>query len=307
MIVNRLFLLLVTILFVVGGTTSALAETKEYSLDVGQLSRTFLVHIPERLTPGRLAPLVIALHGGGGNGKWMEKFSGLSETSEKDGFIVVYPNGSGRLKRAFTWNSGSCCGYAQEYKIDDVTFIRKLIDHMIRQFKADPSRVYITGMSNGAMMAYRLAAEIPGKIAAIAAVAGALNVKPDSVRLPVPILHFHGTDDEFAPFEGGHGLKGLTKMEHVPVMGTIEGWVRINQANPTPTVEELPDRDKDGTHVTRYTYRAKQDFRNIVLYKITGGGHTWPGQSHREPILGRTTSQISANEIMWEFFSAHAR
>jgi len=155
--------------------------TRECSVDVAFSSRTFLVHAPEKL-PSRRAPLVIALHGGATNAKAMENYTGLSEAAERYGFIVTYPNGSGRLERMRTWNGGNCCAYAAERNVDDVAFIKKLIDHMVDRFNVDPSKVYATGISNGAIMAYRLAAEIPERLGAIAAIAGTLGINPEMVK-----------------------------------------------------------------------------------------------------------------------------
>jgi polyhydroxybutyrate depolymerase len=303
---QRLILVVGAILFSACGAGRNYADTQHYSLAVGSASRSFLVHIPKNLAAANL-PLVIALHGGGTNGKRMERFSGLSESSERYGFVVVYPDGSGRLNRFLTWNAGSCCGYAPKHAIDDVAFIRRLIQYMIEHYHIDSSRVYVTGISNGAMMAYRLAAEIPDQIAAIAPVAGTLTIDPGIIHAAMPIIHFHGTDDRYVPFTGGRGSRGVTRNSYMAVEETIKVWRRINQAAAIPVVEELPSVHNDGTHVTRYTYRTERDSQNIVLYKIIGGGHTWPGQPHAWLLLGRTTTEISANDLMWEFFRAHLK
>jgi polyhydroxybutyrate depolymerase len=303
---QRLILVLAVIFFSACSEGRNYADTKQYTLAIGSSSRTFLVHVPKTLASANPS-LVIALHGGGTDGKKMERFSGLSEASERYGFVVVYPNGKGRLKRFLTWNAGSCCGYAQKHNIDDPAFIRQLIAYMIGQYHVDPSRVYITGISNGAMMAYRLAAEIPDRIAAIAPIAGTLTIDPDSIHMAIPILHFHGTDDQYVPYTGGHGSRSLTKNSYISVEETIKAWVRINQAAAIPGVEELPALHNDGTRVIRYTYGTGRDSQNIVLYKIIGGGHTWPGQPHARFLLGRTTTEISANDLMWEFFRTHVK
>jgi len=281
------------------------ADTREYALNVEHARRTFLVHVPRKIV--HPASLVIALHGGGTNGAAMESFSGLSETSDAYGFIVVYPNGSGRLKKMLTWNGGDCCGYAQVHNINDTAFLEDLINYMVRQYQIDASRVYVIGISNGAIMAYRLAAEIPDRVAAIAAVAGTLGIDAGLVQKPVPILHFHGTEDQYIPFEGGHGRRSLENTLHRPVMDTIKLWVNINDCVTTPLEEEIPDRYEDGTRIVRYTWKAKHEKNNVVLYKIIGGGHTWPGRPHMKILLGTTTREISANDIMWKFFTDHVK
>ncbi len=305
-IIQRFCLVWGVILFSACGASHTDADTKQYTLAIGPSLRSFFVHVPKNLAAAH-PPLVIALHGGGTNGKKMERFCGLSETAERYGFVVVYPNGSGRLKGFLTWNAGSCCGYAEKHDSDDVAFIRQLIQYMIGQYHIDPSRVYITGISNGGMMAYRLAAEIPDLIAAIAPVAGTLTIDPGTIQAAMPIIHFHGADDRFVPFEGGRGSRGVTKNSYMAVEEAIKVWKRINRAEEPPRVEELPALHNDGTRVIRYTYRTGRDSQNIVLYKIIGGGHTWPGQPHARLLLGRTTTEISANDLLWEFFRTHVK
>ncbi|MEW6440670.1 MAG: alpha/beta fold hydrolase [bacterium] len=270
-------------------------------------SRTFRLVIPAKGTQEKRMPLVIALHGGGTNGRSMERFSGLDDAADKHGFIVIYPDGSGRKKRILTWNSGSCCGFAKNKNVDDVGFIRALIELLVARYGADPARVYVTGISNGAMMAYRLAAEIPDRIAAVAAVAGTLEIDPALIRAPVPVLHFHGTADPYVPFEGGRGPRSAEGLQFRSVPDTIAVWVRAAGADPEPEVEELLDLQDDGTRVIRYSYGTNEDPQRVVLYKIVGGGHTWPGRPKAERVLGRATLEVSANDLMWEFFRRHAR
>jgi polyhydroxybutyrate depolymerase len=281
------------------------AETIEHASNIFGLKRMFRVYIPPLLSGKSGLPLVIALHGGGSNGKAMEKFSRLSETARKDGFIAVYPDGTGRIKRMLTWNAGSCCGYAAEKNVDDVAFIRFLIGFMIREYRVDSSRIFLTGMSNGAMMAYRLAAEIPERIAAIAPVSGTCAGNPEVELPPMPVMHFHGTEDAYAPWAGGRGSRSLQRIDHAPVEGILIRWINANKAKPVPATRILPDRFNDGTRVIRCAYAAPDDSERVVLYKIVGGGHTWPGQTGLHPLMGRTTHEISANDVMWKFFLAH--
>lgn len=279
-----------------------------HSIVVKGVERTFLLHEPGGAKTGARRPLVIALHGGGTNGKSMRRFSGLDEAADKYGFMVVYPEGTGPTARFRTWNSGACAVYAKKQNIDDVAFLAALIDHLVQTQQADPQRVYVTGISNGGMMAYRLAVEIPDRVAAIAAVAGTLDVPASAVKQPLPILHFHGTADEYVLYKGGHGPKTFSENEHTSVADTIAAWVKINGADPRPREELLPDTSDDGMRVTRYTYATKADPQNIVLYKIEGGGHTWPGRPAKiERVLGPATRDISANDILWEFFKAHPK
>src|SRR5581483_1221143 len=139
-------------------------------------------------------PVVLAFHGGGSNAMQMADFCGLNAKADGAGFIVAYPEGSGRLARDHTWNGGNCCGYAMEQKVDDVGFVRVLLDDLAWRARIDTKRVYATGMSNGAVMAYRLASELADRIAAIAPVAGPMGTATCKPSRPVSVMHFHGTE-----------------------------------------------------------------------------------------------------------------
>lgn len=283
------------------------AAEKVHSLKFKGMERIFRVFVPdaavERQSPASPLPIVLALHGGATDGKTMARFSGLSEKAATARFIVVYPDGTGRLPRVLTWNSGACCGYAKSRGIDDVGFLREVLAFVLKTYNGDPARVYATGISNGAMMAYRMAVEAPDLIAAVAAVAGTLDIDPALVKTPKPILHFHGTEDEFLPWNGGRGPKTTPGNSHRSVPETIGAWVRVNGANPQPESVALPDKAKDGTEVIRHVYAPKPGGFEVVLYEIRGGGHTWPGRARAERLLGKATMNIDANDIMWEFFS----
>ena len=140
--------------------------------------RSYILHLSPTLAPERKYPLVIVLHGGGGNAASAGKMTGMNQQANRENFIVVYPNGAGRLgDRLLTWNSGNCCGYALDHQVDDVGFLRALVERLLTQYPIDPKRVYATGISNGGMMSYRLACEASDLVAAIAPVAAALNTE----------------------------------------------------------------------------------------------------------------------------------
>jgi polyhydroxybutyrate depolymerase len=280
---------------------------EELHVTVGGRQRSFHLHVPAGRARSEAKALVVALHGGGSNGTSMARFSALNEKADEEGFLVAYPDGSGRLSKVLTWNSGTCCGYARKHEVDDVAFIAHVIDDLVATRGVDPRRVYVTGMSNGAMMAYRVAAELPDRIAAVAAVAGTLDVAPSALRGAVPVVHFHGTDDQHVPFEGGHGPKSAPGNVHRSVDETIRAWVAANGASARPEVHTMPDLADDGTKVTRHVHASASDPGAVVLYRIVGGGHTWPGRTRLERLLGRATLDISANDLLWEFFASHPK
>jgi len=271
---------------------------------VGTLERSYLVHIPARYDSREPTPVVLAFHGGGANAYSMMVFSGLNKKSDEAGFIVVYPNGTGRLKQVLTFNGGNCCGYASANKVDDVEFTRKILVDLATSANIDPKRVFATGMSNGGIMAYRLASELSDRIAAIAPVGGPMGTDSVTPKRPVSVIHMHGTNDESAPFRGGKG-KGLSGTDFYSVERSIQAWVRANGCGPEPGVTKVPDTAKDGTAVIRTAYGSCKDGAEVVLVVIEGGGHTWPGREPRLRALGKSTKNISANDVMWEFFEKH--
>lgn len=286
---------------------AAAAASVEQSLAVDGRTRTYRLHGPGG-GPRSNVPLVLALHGGFGNGGVMERLSGFSELADRAGFIVAYPNGSSRFERVLAWNAGRCCGEAQRRNSDDTGFLVALIDHLVATRGVDPRRVYVTGMSNGAMMAHRLAAERPDKVAALAAVAGGLETEPSVLRGAVPLLQINGTADDHVPYRGGGGSRSLAGVAFAPVAATIAAWVKVNHATPVAHSEALPDIVDDGTRVVRHVYAATQPgAAAVVLYEIVGGGHTWPGRVRGERLFGTVSQDISATEVIWQFFANHRR
>ena len=280
---------------------------------IGEVERRYEVHVPESFDPEQEIPVVIAFHGGGGNPQTMVPISRLNEKSDEAGFIVVYPYGSGiNPDRNLTFNGGECCGFAMHHEIDDVGYIRAVLEDLAGVAKVDQGAVFATGLSNGGIMSYRLAAELSDRIAAIAPVGGPLMMESINPKRPVAVIHFHGTADNFAPFDGGFGKngqggKGVTDFRSVD--DSIQTWVKVNQCESEPRIEKLPDEADDGMEVTRFTWAGGEGGTEVVLIAIDGGGHTWPGVQPpgAASFLGPSTKDISANDLMWEFFLKHRR
>ena len=190
-------------------------------------ARSYIVHVPPKYD-AKPTPVVLAFHGGGSNAEQMVRFCGLNEKADKEGFIVVYPNGTGRIERMLTWNGGNCCAYAMWNNVDDVGFTRALLDDLATVANIDTKRVFATGISNGGIMCYRLASELSDRIAAIASVAGTMGVKTCNPKRPVPVMHFHGTEDKFLPFKGGIGERSLAQVVFISVDQTIQTWVKAD-------------------------------------------------------------------------------
>ncbi len=288
----------------------------DFSLTQDERVRTYLVHVPPQAKDGKPLPLVLVFHGAGGRAQGQKEWAGLDPIADREGFLVVYPDGTGWFSRhLLTWNAGGCCGYARLHNIDDVGFVVALLQDLAKQIPIDHRRVYATGMSNGAMMSYRLAAEIPERIAAIAPVAGGMMVNQSTSMLPMPVMHFHSVDDPRAPYAGGFGpfLPFLRRVEHPSIEEVVQQWVRHNSCAPTPTVEATihgKTEGLDASHTaTKMTYGDCRDGAEVVLWKMTGAGHVWPGPGPKYPewLLGPPTSVINASEEMWAFFQRFSR
>jgi polyhydroxybutyrate depolymerase len=271
------------------------------SLRVHDRDRNYYLYIPSGHGARKPLPVILAFHGATSNARLMRKFCGLNEKAEEAGFVAVYPNGTGHSDAVLSWNGGVCCGYAKTYNVDDVAYVRALLDDLATVVNVAPRRVYAAGMSNGAMMAYRLAVECADRFAAIAAVAGPMGIDDPRPVRPMPVLHIHGTEDLFAPYEGGVGRRSLHGVPFRSVGDTIAAWVRVNRCDPTATViNETPMVD-DGTRIVRHFYRGDAP---VTLITVEGGGHTWPGRPPFPEMLGKSTQNLNANDVIWEFFAA---
>lgn len=272
------------------------------TLTVGGLKRTYLVHVPKKYDPKTPTPVVLALHGAAMNGPMMVSFSGLTEKSDAAGFVVVYPSGTG-AGPFLTWNACGFTGKMAEGKADDVAFVGKLLDDLGTVVKVDDKRVYACGMSNGGMMCYRLAAELSDRIAAVAPVAGTVAIDDSKPKRPVPVLHFHGSKDGIVPFEAAKG-KAVPFMKLKGVEESVQTWVKLNGCDEKPKTDTL-SKDGDEMKVTRTTYGNGKDGSEVVLVVIEGGGHTWPGREPPVGFIGKSAKNVSANDLMWEFFQRH--
>lgn len=275
------------------------------SIQSGGHTRTYIVHTPPGYDGTQPIPLVMVLHGGGGSAAGAETQTGMSAKADQAGFIAVYPNGTGPLSdRLLTWNTWNCCGYAQQRNVDDVAFLRTLVGQLEQDYAIDPARVYATGISNGGMMSYRLACEAADLFAAVAPVSGALNTDTCNPSQPVSVLAFHGTDDQNIPYYGGRGAKsfpGTTpNRDDRPVSYAIGFWVQSDQCTSTP------QRTQSG-NIVREEYAGGTHGTTVVLYTINGGGHAWPGGQRMAAFLDPPTQEVSATDLIWDFFATHAK
>ncbi|WP_045878922.1 PHB depolymerase family esterase [Pseudofrankia sp. DC12] len=284
--------------------TAPQAGTVSHTLTVDGLSRDYAIHVPAGTGTTPL-PLVVQLHGGGGNNVNIEKQTGFYDLADQDHFLVASPDGTGgRADRLLTWNAGWCCGSALNNKVGDVAFVAAMLDDLEAHYPVDPRRIYVTGFSNGAMMTYRLGCALAGRIAAIAPVSGALDLDGCAPARPVPLLAIHGTADENVPYDGGkgsdEGKRFPSQKDRVDrsVADSVGFWVK-NDGCPAAPAEQ-----RSGSLI-RAAYRPCAGGAEVVLDTIVGGVHAWPGGQKIRPKSGEPSDAINATAEIWAFFSAH--
>ncbi len=305
----------------------------DYSLQHDGLTRKYKVYIPSDYNPTKPTPLVMVFHGGGGNMDRAPHYFGFNKLADQENFIVVYPEGTGTRivgNLLGTWNGGDCCGPAYDNNVDDVGFIKKMLAKIESEFNVDKKRIFATGMSNGAIMTYRLACEMSDQIAAIAPVASVGHYKKCQPSRPVATLHIHGLNDPCAPYNGCEkcqsciqtylsklGLKVKTRPSHsLPVPKFINNWKNLNHcSDKTKSVYQSKDAD-----CFEYLNCAKNS--TVELCSIKNLGHTWPGRTsygtdacQKNPhghlcnlwkeTVGPLNKNFPANKIIWKFFTEH--
>jgi polyhydroxybutyrate depolymerase len=283
------------------------------SIRFDDLERTYYLHLSPNYESSTKLPVVFVLHGGGkADGDEVAERTGYMKIADRENFVSVYPNGVDSQ-----WNDGRGKTFRRpkgNTNVDDVGFISALIDHLIRDYKGDPRKIYVTGLSNGGMMTLRLGCEISSKLAAIAPVIANMpenivkNCKPDS---PLPVLLMNGTEDPLVPWNGGSVKFFRREMgEVVSTAETMQFWVKHNQCNSTPEIVMLPNNDRNnGSRVQVSTYTNNTNGAEAILYTIMGGGHSFPGSNipNRPRILGKKNNDINGSEIIWKFFKQHVR
>jgi polyhydroxybutyrate depolymerase len=222
--------------------------------------------------------MVLALHGSSQPPQGLEFRTKFDAEAVAAGFVVVYPEGIG-----LSWNSSDSGGDTHEVTVDDVGFIRQLIDRLVGSEKVDPTRVFVTGISSGGEMAHRLACELADRVRAVASVSGDLGIATCNPARPLSVLEIHGTADPFVPMGGDPGNN------IPPTLSTMKRWVQIDGCGLDPTVST-------SGITTTTTWAACRGGTNVVLVTITGAGHTfWLDAS--PPGLP------NINDLIWGFFS----
>lgn len=303
---SRLMIVLFLLLALLA-TVTASAQEETLTLTVNDLERTYSLHVPDGLESP--APLVLVLHGRGGDGEHIAAYTQFSDLADEEQFIAVYPDGLNG-----EWNFvRNIPGYDTTH--DDTAFLVALVDHIAEDYPVDLSRVYITGYSNGGFMAQRAACEKPTRFAAFASVAasgfgGMKRICLEPGTATAPMLLIHGTGDNNIPWNGlGTSRQGQMIYLTYPVPETLGFWAEYNLCQPNAETTDLPESgDSPGTSVRVMTVDCPAD-APVVLYGILGGGHNWPGYPTGIPaqIAGVVNMDIDATEVIWQFFAQHQR
>lgn len=275
------------------------------TLLVGGMIRKALVHLPPHYTLEDKRPLVIVLHGARLSGWIAEATTGFDKIANQENFIVTYPDALHQQ-----WNDGRSATDTPSYGVDDVGFISQLIDYIDWKYHIRKDEVYVVGFSSGGMLAQKIGLEQAEKVSAIAEVAASLPIPQMDLQLkpsrPLSVLMINGTKDHAFPWTGG-----ITKIVRVsvgavaPIMATYQYWINANGGpGPIPPRQEVLQKNKTSTIVNLLNTRTANG-SCIMLYRINGGGHTWPGSElplQYIPFLGRQSRDLNASELIWEFF-----
>jgi polyhydroxybutyrate depolymerase len=294
-------ILMVSVLLIMLSVVGVRAQ--EATPDADFEARTYELYVPDSYKDGQAVPLVMVLHGASGSGARSEEWLGFDEVADEEGFIVVYPDGLYN-----NWDFGAGVPTPNGYnEVDDVGYLTWLVGQLEAAYSVDPDRVYVAGISNGALMAYRLVCEAPDTFKAVAGVAAGIFVMavqncPDK---PIPVLFIQGTMDTILPWDGTR-LNG--RYVGLSAADSLAFWAKLNHCNTQKDAvvqEALPDTDKtDASTVTHISLTDCADGGQVQFYAVVGGGHNWPGKPFDVGIdLGAVNLDMDATQVIWDWFA----
>jgi polyhydroxybutyrate depolymerase len=296
-----------------------------FTLRFGGVTRDYRLHVPPAAASGRPLPLVLNLHGATQNAQLEEITSAMDPNADQNGYLVAYPDGT-RISKVLTpdpvakqaqygWNAGQCCGLPVTKDINDVGFLLKVINDVASRTPVDLRRVYMTGISNGGMMAYAMAAEASGHVAAISSVSGQVEIPTIHPTRAVPTMEFHSLNDPIAKWSG---VPNRNPRLRLSVMEGINQWVEADgcatTAHDAAPIVGAPGTISAGETATLVTYAHCRAGTQVALWRFTGSGHVWPGSTLNTgpPAtwilggVGRGIVLVNANEAMWQFFQHYS-
>lgn len=272
--------------------------TAKKSIEVAGRTRTYLLQLPSNYTAAQRWPLVLVLNHHLLNASDAARITRFDDFAYRNGIIAVFPNSDGT---SWDWQESS-----------HIAFFNALLDSLEANNSVDPLRIYATGISNGGVMMFKLGCDLANRIAALSPVAALMpaslaeNCHP---ARPISLLEFNGTSDLPMPYEGGIKLLGAnfgTRL--LSAQASARWWAKVNGCAQNPNQDILPRKSEDGMDTRREIYTGCREGTEVTLYSIVGGGHTWPGSSTNLPritLSGRTSFDLDANSIIWQFFHAH--
>lgn len=299
------------------GTNPSSAPTTKpdapaFTIRVGERDRRYVVHVPAGYDSKRSAPVVIMLHGAGGSAWGAARETGWIAKSDEAGFLLIFPEAmrpdpsrpAQFLRNPQIWNDGSGRAHAGRHNIDDVGFIRAMLDDLAARFAVDARRVFVTGFSNGASMTFRVGAELSDRVAAIAPVSGHFWLNNAKLTRPVPMLYIIGTTDPLNPLAGGEVPLPWGGVDRkAPIRDSVIRWAKLLGCPPEPRVL----RDEGGVKIV--AYGPGEDASEVLFCTVEGLGHTWPGGKSLLPerIVGKRSDRLDATALIWEFFQKHPK
>lgn len=283
-----------------GTTLECRLETIRYN----GFGRTYRLHIPRNYTADYDHPLVIVIHGAFSTAREIEQTSGFSRLADREGFIVLYPNGIGIMGYLQHWNAGHCCGKAAAENVNDTGFIWAAVEDAAHHLSIDMSRVYVVGFSNGGMLTHRLGAQASQSFAAIAPMAAAIGGKASpnapewqitTPQTPLPVIIFHGLKDEKIPYSGGPIGGEPGKREYTPVSEAVTFWTEHNRCRNPGRRHTRFDGAVEITAWQDCTGKAE-----VQLYTFKGVGHEWPAVMQADSYNPQESYDTA--EVIWNFF-----
>ena len=307
------FLLALCVSLAQAATTQP-ADT-DIPLDHASLHRHYILHLPADLDQTKPAPLVLMLHGAGGTAQGASTRYGWRELADKEHFIVAFPEATrfdmtrpvAFKDNPTIWNDASGRAFPARRNIDDVGYLRAVLDDIQRRASIDTSRIYCTGFSSGASMTFRAGIELSDRLTAIAPISGHLwlsgPLRDKKLARPVSLFFLTGAQDPLNPLQGGDAKTPWGNTDHKPPMQqSIDDWLNLLSLDPK-TKSPL----RDDAEVTAVRYGDENSDRQIIYYVIQNLGHEWPGHPRTLPraITGSTTNVVDATTLIWQFFRAH--
>jgi polyhydroxybutyrate depolymerase len=285
-------------------TITCIAQDRNEKILVDDFEREYIIHLPKEHDVTIPLPLVLVFHGGGGDAEGMARLTKFSKLADKENFIVVYPSGFNK-----NWGDGRI-GKKLPMDRDDVKFISYLLDTLKAKYNFDTTSVFATGISNGGFFSIYLAYKMPARIKAIAPVTANIPESYEEdfkTEPPISIMLINGTDDPLVKYDGGFvGFSEESERgKSISTDETIKKWAKNNECSTNRKIEEMEDKNgRDDCKATKYTYYRCKNRTRVVLIKIQGGGHTWPGGVQYLPkaIIGNVCKDFDATLEIWNFF-----